>query len=378
MRTHQLVFSVALLMAACAPSETPVTKTRIDIRNAAAYRALPAATLHPDAPLCTDAPACLTPMQPNAVVGADGDVVLITATGRRAEVGLVRAGSDSVIRLGREGSGPGEYRIPGLLGISNQRDAYVFDFAARRTLRFAPDGAVLSTALVMLPPAPVGGFGFVDGELRFLSTDAPTTPGDTLPVHVFALDSGATTARRLGTMDLRQPAIGLSDFRAMPKLFTPATLFALRDDGLVAFADGAKMILELFDISGALVRRVGFDLEPRTPSERDVAEARTGRLRGFPPGKMRDDAERALEQSALSHLPLVTQLVAMHDGELWMRGTPDAQGESVDWLVFAPDGEPLRRVRTATEDLVFGKHGGRYLAARTDDDGSRYWWVTVR
>lgn len=378
MRTLRLSRAATLLVAACVSSDVPRTGAQIDIRDAAAFQALPSVALYPDKPLCADAVACLTPVRPYAVVGANGDVVLLTASGRGAEVGRVRAGTDSAVHLGREGSGPGEYRIPGLLGISAGGDALVFDIVARRTLKFASDGTVLSTALVTLPPAPLGGFGFVNGELRILSTDVPRAAGDSLPVYVFALDSGASAARRRDSIELRQPAYGLMEGRALPQLFTPATFFALREDGVVAFVDGAKMNLALFDTSGALVRRIGFDLEPRTPSESDIVEARALRLRGFPPGRMREAAERALAQPAQSRMPLVTGLVAMHDGELWLRGAPTAKGTTVEWLVCAPNGEPLRRVTASVDDAVLGKDGVRYLVSRTDEDGSRYWWMTLR
>lgn len=378
MRTLRLSCAASLLVAACVSSDVPRTKAQIAIRDAAAFEALPSLAFFPDRPLCADPVACLTPVRPYAVVSANGDVVLLTASGRGAEVGRVHAGTDSAVRVGREGSGPGEYRIPGLLGLSNSGDALVFDIVARRTLRFASDGTVLSTALVTLPPAPLGGFGFVDGELRILSTDVPKAAGDSLPVYVFALDSGASAARRRNAIELRQPAYGLMELRAPPQLFTPAAFFALREDGVVAFVDGAKMSLALFDAAGALVRQIGFDLEPRTPSESDIAEARALRLRGFPPGRMREAAERALTQSTQSRMPLVTGIVAMHDGELWLRGAPNARGTTVEWLVCAPNGEPLRRVTAPVDDAVLGKHGARYLVSRTDEEGSRYWWMTVR
>lgn len=378
MRTGIPILVAAVLVGACGVADAPETARQIDIRDAVALRALPSATLHPDAPLCADDRHCPVPAQPAAVVGDDGEVVFLMASGRRAEVGRVRAGGDSASRIGREGSGPGEYLIPALLGLSSTGEALVFDIASRRTLRFARDGAVISTALVTLPPAPLGGFGFVDRELRILSTDAPKVAGDSLPVHVFAVDSGGSAARRLITIDLRQPAHGLRELRPPPGLFAPADLFALRVDGVVAFAHGAQMALTLFDSAGRFVRQSAFSLEPRGPNAAEVTEARSLRLRGFPPGPMRDAAERQMTQSAAARMPLVTRLVAMRDGEMWMRGTPSAEDETVEWIVFARDGEPLRRVSTSVDDSVLGKHGKRYLVARAEPEGSRYWWMTLR
>lgn len=377
MTSRQILLIGAGLLVACG-DRAGDSASRTAIQSAAAYAALPSAVLDADRPLCADPLACLPPTQQVAAVHADGDVLTLVLSGRRAEVVRVQAGTEVPVPVGREGSGPGEYRLPGLLDFTPAGEALVFDFMARRALRFGRDGRALATAVVLLPASPHPAFGFVGGELRILGADTPAVPGDSMPTIVFALDSGALEPRRLHTLAFRLPTFPIGEFRTAPQLLAPSDFFALRDDSSVVFANGASLGVDIYAPGGALRRRVGFAVEARATSADDAAEEADRRVRGIPDPQARAAIAAELRENVATKLPVLTGLVAMGDGELWLRGSPSADGATVEWLVLAADGEPLRRVRTAAEDAILGKHGARYLVARAEDDGARFWWMTLR
>jgi hypothetical protein len=377
MTSRSLLLTGFALLAACNDGASDAA-SRNDIRTASEYAALPSAVFEADRPLCADALACLPPTQAVAAVHADGDVLTLVLSGRRAEVVRVQAGTDVPVPVGREGSGPGEYRIPGLLDFSPAGEALVFDIMARRTLRFGRDGTPLATSVVLLPASPHPAFGFVGGGLRILGADTPPVPGDSMPTIVFALDSGALEPRRLQTLAFKLPTFPIGELRIAPRLFVPGDFFALRADSTVVFANGGQLGVDIFTPTGGLRRRIGFTLASRAPSAEEIAEEANRRVRGIPDPQARAAIAAELRENAAAKLPVLTGIVAMGDGELWLRGSPSADGSSVEWLVLTAEGEPLRRVRTATEDAILGKHGARYLVARAEEEGSRFWWMTLR
>lgn len=377
MRPQFAVLFAGLATAACAEASNDSAPS-IEIRSAAAYAALPSATLEADGPLCIDASRCLPPRQAIAAVSASGDALLLVLGGQRTEVVRIPAGGDAPTAVGREGSGPGEYRIPALLGFAPGGDGLVFDIMARRVLRYAPDGTSLATSVVLLPASPHPAFGLVQGELWILGSDTPPTPGDSMPVVVFALDSGALAPRRLHTLAFGLPAFPIGEFRVAPLLLAPQDFFTFRGDSSVLVARGGLLGVDIHAPDGALVRRIGFNVEPRATSAEDIAEEASRRVRGIPDPQARAAIAQELSANAADRMPVLTGLVAMDDGEIWLRGSPSRDGDRVEWLVLRGDGEPLRRVTLPAEDAILGKQGARYLVMRSDDEGGRFWWMVLR
>lgn len=382
MRILALLIPAAALLG-CGETDRASAGSTIYIGSAEQYEALPMRALSADAPLCaSSAETCLVPPRGSGAVSEYGDVVVLVAGGRRPLVALVRRGVAAATILGRDGGGPGEYQIPGLLGFAPNGDVLVFDLLSRRRVQFAPDGTPRGTGTVTLPPAPVqsaSAFAFVGGELRMLAGDRADAKGDTLPVHVFALDSGAAAARLLRTLDLRLPAYGLGAFFAMPPLFTPTVDAVQREDGRVLFSRGERLELEVFDSAGRHEMRVGYAIVGRPVTAEDVEAERQRRLRGAPSAQFRAMMEGQMKAAAARH-PAVTRLVAMGRQETWIRRTPDAASDSVEWLILDRDLAPVARVVTGAQDDPIGVYDGRYLLARAGDDEATtgYWWMRTR
>ncbi len=376
---------VIVALMACGeggPAATSGQLGIVDIRSESAWVAIPVAGLEPVAPLCAPGTeSCRAGPQAHAKVDSAGDVLFLALTGRRTQVMRLRAGSDAPIALGRDGGGPGEYRIPAVIGLASNGDAVVYDLMARRVVRFAADGRPVATSLAPLPSAPLPAFDAVGGELRMLGTAVPSSPGDSMPVLMFALDSGTTDARRLHELALRQPAFRIDAMRPVPPVFEAQPLFALHEDGRVAFTDAAELVIDLFDAAGRHERRFGFASVRRDVSEAEVAAAGARRTRGVSDPRMRSAIEAQTATGAARH-PAITKLVALNNGELWVRETPRAEGDSVSWIAFSAAGEALRRVWTGADDAILAWRGDRLLVHRTRDDedadSSGYWWFAVR
>lgn len=370
----------ALVVVACVGQEETTDGDVIDrVGDAAAYAALETRVLVPEAPLCASgAQSCDLPQGAGGVVTPNGDALVRVAGARAAQIVLVRKGSDSAVAFGREGAGPGEYRAPVEIDLDDDGNVHVFDLFTRRLLRFAPDGTPTATGVAQLPPAPQPVMRFVNGQLWMLSSDNPAAKGDTLPTYVYAVGSGAPAAQ-LHPLDLRLEAYGLGEFRPMPLTLGATPQFAISADSLVAFSNGTTAEVALYDAAGRLRARGGFRTEGRRVTEADVEAAIARQVRGIPPGQMRDQILQRMRESAARH-PGITQLVAFAGGGLWAREAPEADTDSVSWIVFVSGLEAQARVRMGVDDRPVGWNAGRILVARSgaDEATTGYWWMRAR
>lgn len=373
------VLVVLLAQSACSGSGDATADGVMDhVGDADDYAALTTQTLQPDGPLCVrGAQACEVPPSAGGVVTPAGDALVRVVGGRAGQVVLVRAGSDSALPFGREGAGPGEYRAPVEIDLDSAGNVHVFDLFTRRLLRFAPDGTPAATGVTQLPPAPHPVMRFVGGEMWMLSAENPGAKGDTLPTFVYALTDAAAAQRH--AVDLRLESYGLAEFRPMGITFGATPQLAFGRDGRLVYTAAVTAELAVYDATGRLAARGGFRREGRPVTEADVEAAVARQMRALPPGQMRDQIVERMRQSATRH-PGVTQLVVMADGGVWAREAPEADTDSVAWLVYSAELEPQARVRMGVDDRPVGVHNGRVLVARSGDEeaSTGYWWMRRR
>ena len=366
--------AVLLLLSACGEAAAPAGP-RIAIAPAAAYDALPTFTLEDLGSACGAAhPACVASEFRLAAVNSSGVVAFWGSDGKRDQLYRVIAGT--VEPLGRIGSGPGEYRFAVPPGVSDSGDVLLADPSQQRLVRYTASGEVTTDRIAM--PAGFVDLLFAGGQAFALATGIPQTKGDSLPISVFALEAGASEARRLYGIPVKQPAYAAGDFRPIAGLFAPRAEFHASRDGHLFVTEGAKFEVEEFSPDGTHLARFGFALEPRVITDAEVVAAREQRFRRMPMLRMMPPMDPAREVGATHH-PAVTQLVVLASGATWVRGAPRPAQDSVEWVVFPEPARAAGRVVLGSEETVLGGYEDRLLLSRCAPgaDGCELRWVRL-
>jgi hypothetical protein len=180
---------------------------------------------------------------------SDGRLLIADRTERH--VSLLDFGTGTIIRLGRQGGGPGEYEIPARLLPLPGDSSLLVDFGNLRLTRITPDGrfeqsiSTLHESGAMILPVGADAFGRVyftgQGSVR-------TTPGrrgagaDSTPIIRWELDTDrfdtvamqARTPRHSGAVRLGDGRFHAAALHSQP--FTPVDAWAVAWDGRVAVA----------------------------------------------------------------------------------------------------------------------------------------------
>lgn len=191
---------------------------------------------------------------------------------RSGRIAVLNAGSHEVFvfesdgslfsRFGREGDGPGEFRLPfAMLGLTEDSIAVV-DATGRRTL-FGRDGEYVgqfntrlagSGASSFIPDTPLP-----DGSVvarADLPTDRPTPSGPyRRRIRIARVDSTGSVVADFGTYgDLQQEEVSVGGVPlTLLTPFTPSTFFAAGGvEPLIVVGDSDRPELRVFDLNGSL------------------------------------------------------------------------------------------------------------------------------
>lgn len=224
------------------------------------------------------------------------------------EVFVFDSGGDLVTRFGREGDGPGEFRLPfSMLGLS--RDSIAVVDAIGRRILFGPDGGYAgqfntriagSGAASLIPDTPLPDGSVVASADVF--TDGPHSSGPfRRRIRIARVDSTGSVVAEFGTYGfLRQEEVSVGGVAMkLGTPFTPVTQFAAGGvDPRIVVGDSDRWELRVFDVAGSLqllIRNSGAR-ETITPSDLDSwKETRLAPLRS--------DADRARQmETALRNL----------------------------------------------------------------------------
>jgi hypothetical protein len=363
MRVRHWSAIVVLGTVSCSPPPAAPAAVREAIASKAEYDALPTLALEDLGSACgVEEEPCATPGFKMAVPHDTASVAFWGVDGKRPQ--LYSTDGTRLLRLGRQGSGPGEYRMPLALGVSADGGVLAADILQRRVLRYGTDGSIGDAVPIAIPLA-IFDFAFVGDRLRAFATTPAPTSGDSMPVEVHALDGGAGATRRLFTLPVRQPSYRMDEFRPIGPVFAPHAQFRFRGDGHLFVSTGDTFVVEEFDSTGVRIARFGFDVAPRAVSKDEVDEERRRMARFIPDAAMREAMIARMQASAARH-PAITALVPLPDGSLWVRESPAAAADSVQWIVYRAPAEPSGRLLLDSEESVITARGDRLLVARAD------------
>ncbi len=321
--------------------------------------------------------------------------------GVEGQVALVDFAAGTRTQLGRQGSGPGEYRAPATLFRLRADTLWVYDGGQQRLAAYGPDLAPVTpvtfltfdgqTRTQLIPPmsADEGGRIYAMGVV-FASSGSFTMP-DTL--DLVRIDPRVPESRRT-LARVRFQTTGRPTMERLGNTIRYTTQFpglvasdgwAVFKDGRVAIVRGATYAVEFISGDGARVAGapIPWDHIPVTQEDR-IAELEAAKR------QMKDQA-RMTQRSMPAGLTIdlvVTEppqwpneypaiaplgMLAAPDGHLWVRRATPARLERQRWDVIDPAGRIVARwqlpVRT---ELVGLGSGGVAYTARVDEDDLRY------
>ena len=280
-------------------------------------------------------------------------------------------------KVGRNGSGPGEYRSISGVVVDDGR-VHVFDGSQARITRMDLAGGSVTTLSVSPPPDSRPGIwsytlgGFLDGRPVFLASgfpsrnSAPARYTDSLPQYIYSRD--AATANRIGEMVVMD-AFFESGRNKGDLIFGRFSASAV-GGGYLFVTDGGRFSVRAYDASGSLARTIGRELRPQRVTDADFEEYVSFRQQ-FAQNMSRSDLRSLLSNIPRAEFkPFVSRLLVDDQKNLWVEHwTVRRHLGPGTWSIFSPSGRLLAEVTlprgfrpsTVRRDVVAG--------VQYDDDG---------
>lgn len=334
----------------------------------------------------------------------DGRVMVSDPIEDLLQVVDMRAGRAS--RIGRVGSGPGEYRSPdGLFALPDGQTLLV-DLGNGRLSVLGADGNFLSSFPIAegsAGPGPGGMGGMrmilpraVDAQGRlYFQQVGMAGPGGTLPDSqpVLRFDRRRAALDTVAFVKVAPPAVRTTgtasnqNVRMMPRPFPPNDGWAVTPDGRLAIVRAADYRVEWVTPSGR-VRGQPVSLRPvpvRAAEQREWAAAtgsgisismenRNGELttsfRRGRPGAQQPDLS-GIEWPSHKPLFVSANVFATPEGEIWVERSV-AAGTPREYDVFDRQGTLSARYILQRDRRVVGFGNGTVYVVRSDEDDLQY------
>ena len=321
----------------------------------------------------------------------DGRVILIDERDRTIQ--LLDFTTGKVTPIGRQGSGPGEYRLPVAIYALSGDSSAVFDDPNRRLLIILPNGKAGGVVSVVAP----GGresteFGrIIDARGRSYAAGRPWTNRDGVfqsldSVPLLRWSRGAARADTIGYVG-RPPGYAKSSMRGRAHVisvgappFTAVDQFTVSPDGRVAIVEASDYSIQWVDAEGRRARTAPIAYSPLRVTEAHKNAWRESQKGGV--AVIGDDdkgtvaivgrGNRKVEEppSWPEFMPpfLHNALRFAPNGMLWVRRTGPADSPPTYDVISQVAGLTMRVVLPPKSRVVgFGANGVVYVA-RTDED----------
>ena len=276
-------------------------------------------------------------------------------------------------RVGRRGSGPGEFRSVGTVRVVARDSLYVYDPDIQRFSVYAPGTSrpaytfTLATGAELAAAdwaAPLGRTGWIAAMYRTPLGDFRDGGGTRSEVLRVIGPDGALQRDSVALM--REPeTLAISTPAGEGYVFPPfarRTVFALSSSGTLyhAWTDSAVFTAQPLDGGPARVIRVDAPPRPITAHERDsVVQAMAAGA--FPPTEVR----AALRRAGYRTWPALAAFFADDRERLWIALTPPREGP-VEWVVVDTRGRRVGGLRLPPTVRLMALRGDRAYAIQAD------------
>jgi hypothetical protein len=312
---------------------------------------------------------------------ADGRFVV--ADGGSAELRFFDASGTLVKRAGRDGEGPGEFRMPSWLANPVPDSIFVFDRALVRVSVFDTAGVFVrafpfgdpgygATLIGLLPDGSFLGRPVVN--LRAGANEAFPQGRQQPDILIARFNAGGSLVDTVGLfpgperfIDVQQSGSTITSISVTTPLFGRTPDYEIIGDDLYA-GDQAAPEIRVYGMDGALRRilRTGVATERVTES---IREAKADRMtEGLQP-EARADARAGLLAATTSEgtVPPYGEMIVSRTGELWVADYDDGVRPRGRWTVYAPDGRALARVALPARFVPFDI-GADWILGREPDE----------
>ncbi len=334
--------------------------------------------------------------------------LVVVADGMEGELTVVDFTTGARTALGRQGSGPGEYRAPGAVFRIRGDTLWVMDPTQQRFTVFLPDQKAgvpfhldmfdTQTRTAIMAPFAMDAQGLMySGALPVIGGGGSMSIPDSIEVIRFdprvSSATGGGSNGRTSFGKLRFPTSGKPEMRvegqvihykmAFPGLVT-ADSWAVFPDGRVAIVHGATYTVEFVKPDGSRTtsRPIAIDRIPVTAADKDaemvearrvLAEQSKAVQRSMPPG-FTLQIEMTPPESWPASYPAVTPLAifAAPDGMLWVRRATPTRLDRENWDVIGPTGTLTARWQLPTRTRLVGVGNGVVYTVRLDEDDLQY------
>jgi hypothetical protein len=320
-------------------------------------------------------------------------------------VQLVDLVSGSATRVGREGSGPGEYSLPLALIPQPDGSTLLQDPLNRRFLVIGPDGKPGAFADLPKPPTTGQGPGMMLSVTNMQGADArgriyfPGSPFsfetgtqlDSVPIYRWdrttsKLDTVAFYKLPPGNASMNRSGGNFAVRIGGSKVFTPAEAWAVTGDGRIARLTPAPYRVVWYDAPG---RSAMGPVQPWTPikvGEAEKEQVREARKRnrpmtisigpggGAPPPGARSPQIGVDEPEFEETMPPFGTggVIGTPDGEVWVLRNRPASEKSPVYDVFDRTGALAKQVTLAPNSRIVGFGKGTVYVAKSDEDDLQY------
>jgi hypothetical protein len=302
----------------------------------------------------------------------DGRVVVVNGGTRQIRI-YDRAGRH-VRTLGRQGDGPGEFRMLQQVGLIAADSIAAYDIGNGRITIFAPDGNVARSTTVqpfantVLPR----GFGFTSRGSLLVRTDfdrvfRPGTRRDTVQFALVSTVDGVArdTLGRYRGEEAFVLAGGGAAFRRNV-IFGRDVFASARGERLV-IGENDDFSFDVYFAGGQTRRTYRQAHTPRRVTRAEVAAMNRQWLDGLS-SQFRSGVEAHIGEFPHSEThPAYSALVAGVDGTTWVQHAAVPGSADRRWTVFGADGRPVRHV-SATLPLEVFDAGPDYVLGRLRDE----------